>query len=74
VPLAIALTTPKLETVATDVFEETQGDVVAGDPEPINVLEAPIQALNFPETVGAAITFTVIDARGLSHVPLVWLT
>ena len=36
VPVAIAVTIPVLDIVATEVFEETQGFVVAAVPDPVN--------------------------------------
>ena len=41
VPPATAVTSPVAEIVATEEFEETQGLVVAGVPDPVNCKVAP---------------------------------
>ncbi len=59
VPAVKAVTSPVFETVATVVFEETHGFVVAGDAEPVNCTVPFTQADNVPEMVGKALTVNV---------------
>jgi hypothetical protein len=62
VPAATPETTPAEETVATDVDAEVQGELVAAEPDPVKVVEAPTQALAVPEMVGSALIVTVCVA------------
>ncbi len=59
VPADTAVTNPVDETVATDVFDETHGFVVAGDADPVNCDVAFTQADNVPVIVGNAFTVNV---------------
>ena len=53
VPAPTMLTTPVLEIVTTDVFEDVQGVVASAVSEPVNVTELPpTQALSVPDIVG----------------------
>ena len=62
VPGFNAVTTPALFTVATVVFEEVQGVVAAGVPEPVRVIVAPSQTAVGPVIVGRALTVIVTVA------------
>jgi hypothetical protein len=53
------VTKPVLSTVATPVFDDVQGVVPSGVPEPVNCTVAPSHIGAFPEIVGFA--FTVIS-------------
>ena len=55
VPDEIPSTKPELSIVATDIFEETHGDVVAGEFE-IRLEVEPTQVLKTPEIVGNWLT------------------
>lgn len=59
VPVATPVTTPVLLTVATPVFDETQGFVADGAAEPVRVIVAPTQTLAAPVMVGNELTVTV---------------
>jgi hypothetical protein len=59
VPAETAVTNPVDETVATDVFDETHGFVVAGDAEPVSCEVAFTQADNVPDIVGNAFTVNI---------------
>ena len=59
VPGLTPVTTPALVTVATPVFEEVQGVVTAGVPEPISVIVAALQTAVGPLIVGCALTVMV---------------
>ncbi len=63
VPAATPETTPAEEIVATDGDAEDQGELVAAVPDPVKVVEAPIQALAVPEMVGNALIVTVCVAE-----------
>ena len=52
-------TSPVPFTVATAVFELTQGVTPAGVPEPVNWVVAPTHALSVPPIVGNGFTVTV---------------
>lgn len=59
-PVAIAVTTPALETVATAVLDEVQGLTAAGVPEPLSVMVEPIHKAGGPEMVGLGLTVMVV--------------
>ena len=59
VPAATPVTTPVEDTVATAVFEETQGFTAAAVAEPVSVVVKPTQADRVPVMVGLAFTVTV---------------
>jgi hypothetical protein len=59
VPAATPVTNPLEETVAMEVFEETQGVVVAAVAEPVNCVVAPTQTTFVPVIVGMALIVTV---------------
>jgi hypothetical protein len=63
VPAATPETTPAVETVAIYGDAEDQGELVAAVPDPVKVVEAPIQALAVPEMVGKALIVTVCVAE-----------
>jgi hypothetical protein len=56
-PALTPVTTPVLETVATAGFEDSHALVVAGLPDPVNVVVLPIQVFKVPVIIGAAIMF-----------------
>jgi hypothetical protein len=58
VPAEMPVTKPTFDTVATAVFEETQGVIPFTVPEPVNVVVPPIQAVNIPVIVGEAAIVT----------------
>ena len=59
VPAETPVTFPELSTVATPVFEDVQGVVPSGVPEPVNeVVDVP-QISREPEMVGTLFTVTV---------------
>ena len=58
VPAATAVTTPVLEIVATEVFEEVQG-VALGTVVALKLLVVPIHAFKVPEIIGIALTVKV---------------
>ena len=58
VPAAIPVTTPRLETVATAVFDEIQAFEAAAVPLPVRVRVLPTQSEVFPVMVGLALTVT----------------
>lgn len=62
-PGAIPVTTPVALTVATAVFDEAQGLVAAGVPEPVRVMVAPSQRVVGPVMVGRAVTVMVVVAE-----------
>ncbi len=53
------MTTPRLETVATDGAEEIQALDTAAVPFPVRVSVLPTQRVVFPVMVGFALTVTV---------------
>jgi hypothetical protein len=59
VPVVTGVITPVLEIVATPVFEETQGVVVAIVPEPAKVTVLPIQVVKVPVIVAPELMVTV---------------
>jgi hypothetical protein len=59
VPVVTGVITPVLEIVATPVFEETQGVVVAIVPEPVKVTVLPIQVVKVPVIVAPELMVTV---------------
>ena len=61
VPAETPVTTPVEDTVAIAVFEELQGVVGFGVPEPVNVFGSPTQAIKVPVIVGKALTVKVSD-------------
>ena len=58
VPAATPVTIPVALTVATAVFEDVQGFVVAGVPLPVNWVVNPTLTTSVPEIVGKAFTVT----------------
>ena len=54
-PAVTPVTSPLTLIVATAVFEDFQGFIVAGVPLPVSCVVAPTQADKVPEMVGAAI-------------------
>jgi hypothetical protein len=56
-----AVTNPPLFTVATDVFDEVQGLLAAGVPEPVSVVVELSQIVVGPVIVGWALTVTVTE-------------
>ena len=58
VPASTPVTVPVALTVATAVFEELQGFVVAGVPFPVNCVVNPVQTDNVPAIVGKAFMVT----------------
>ena len=58
-PAETPVTTPLLLTLATAVFDETQGVVVAAVAEPVSVVVKPAQTVSVPVIVGSAFTVTV---------------
>ena len=68
VPPPTAVTTPLEVMVATPVFEDAQGVVELGVPDPVSCnVEPPTVMLCTPVMVGTAFTFTVMAVRGLSQ-------
>jgi len=67
VPATTPFTRPVLLIVATVVFADTQGVVVAAVPDPVNWVVNPAQTVNVPVIVGIALTVTVAV---LVHPPL----
>lgn len=59
VPGARPVTSPVLETVATDVLEEIHGFDDAGTSEPVNWVLKPTQTLSVPVIVGRGLTVMV---------------
>ena len=59
IPADIPVTTPRLETVATDGTEEIQALDAAAVPFPVRVSVLPTQREVFPVMVGFALTATV---------------
>jgi hypothetical protein len=55
-PADTPATTPALLTVATPVFEETQGFTAAGLAEPLNAVVDPTHTIGVPVMVGKAFT------------------
>ena len=68
VPADTAVTTPKLEMVATAGTEEVQGLDPSGVPEPVKVVVELKQIPKVPVIVGVGLTTTSIKALGLSQV------
>ena len=72
VPDEIPATKPELSIVATDIFEETHGDIVAGEFE-IRLEVEPTQVLKTPEIVGnwltliATLPFCVCVTAGIEE-------
>ena len=62
VPTVTPVTNPLVSTVATAVFEELQGFVVAGVPLPVNCLVNPIHPDKAPVIDGKAFMVTVVVA------------
>ena len=60
VPAATPVTTPELVIVALAGVEETQGLLVAAVGLPVSVTVPPTQTALFPDTVGFALTVTVV--------------
>ncbi len=60
-PAVTPVTTPEVLIVATAVFEETHGLVVAGEALPVKVRVAPIQPFKFPVIIGKAFTIIVAE-------------
>ena len=58
VPAATPVTTPVEDTVATAVFEDTQGFTAAAVAEPVKAVVSPIQTVNVPVMVGKALIVT----------------
>ena len=58
-PGVTPVTTPRLETVATDGAEEIQALETAAVPLPVRVKALPTQRVVFPVMVGFALTVTV---------------
>ena len=58
-PLATAVTSPVLLTVATPVLEEVQGLETAGEADPLSWEVKPTHADVVPEIVGKALTVKV---------------
>ena len=58
VPAATPVTIPVALTVATAVFEDVQGFVVAGVPFPSNWVVNPTLTISVPEIVGKAFMVT----------------
>jgi hypothetical protein len=58
-PAETPVMTPKLEIVATAVFEEIQGLETAGVAVPVSVILPPTHTVLFPLIVGFALTVTV---------------
>ena len=63
VPADTPVTTPTLLTVATPVFDDTQGVVLEAVPDPINAVVEFIHTLKVPVIVGNAFTVTVVAVR-----------
>jgi hypothetical protein len=61
VPAETPVTTPAVDTVATAVFDEVQGLVIAADPEPVRVVVAPTQAERVPDIVGFGFIVTIAE-------------
>ena len=59
VPAVNAVTSPVFETVATVVFDETHGFVVAGEADPVSCEVAFTHADSVPVIVGSALTVNV---------------
>jgi hypothetical protein len=66
VPAATPVTNPLEETIAMEVFDETQGVVVAAVAEPVNCVVAPTQTTFVPVIVGKAFTVTVAVTEQLA--------
>ena len=62
VPAATPVTVPVVLTVATAVFEDVQGFVVAGVPLPVNCVVNPEHAAKSPVIDGKAFMVTVAVA------------
>ena len=60
VPGLTAVTTPVADTVATVVFDEVQGVVASGVPEPVRVMVLLSQTVAGPVMVGSALTVMVV--------------
>ena len=58
VPDETAVTTPLLSIVATVEFEEVQGVVASGVPDPVKVDVDPLQIVVVPAIVGLLLTVT----------------
>jgi hypothetical protein len=61
VPAVNAVTKPVLDTVATAVFEDTQGLEAAGDTLALKLTTDPTQIEEEPVITGKLFTVTVID-------------
>jgi hypothetical protein len=61
VPATLPVTTPELLTVATVVFEETQGLDAAAVPEPVRLIVPPTHTAPGPVMVGNGLTMTLTD-------------
>ena len=59
VPAATPVTIPVALTVATAVFEDVQGFVVAGVPFPANWVVNPTLTISVPEIAGKAFMVTI---------------
>ena len=58
VPAATPVTSPAALTLATEVEDDTHGEIVAAVPDPVNCVVAPAQSVSVPAIVGAALTVT----------------
>ena len=70
VPAATPVTRPVVLTVATVVVAETQGEVAAAVPEPVNWVVDPTQTVSVPVIVGKAFTVTAVLALFLHPLAL----
>jgi hypothetical protein len=67
-PADTAVTSPVLDTVATDVLLETQGLLALGIPDPLNWLVAFTQSTLLPEMLGLGLT-VIVNVDGVPGQP-----